>query len=164
MLLYIAVLANGTLIVTGCGYVYIAPYLIMITLRKQTLLVLDDDDVFHRIVALANKPKFFKHICHFTEVDALITYLKDNRNNQFKLPDMMFVDLAIPHKDGWNFLDAYEEIRSSLSKPIKVYVVTVSVRKVDHERVSGYSFIEQFITKPISMDRFRELARYGLAA
>jgi len=135
------------------------PNLLMVTLRKQTLLVLDDDDVFHRILTLANKPQFFKNICHFNEVDVVIAYLKNNRNNHFKLPDVMFIDLGMPGKDGWSFLDAYAEIYESLSKRIKVYIVTVSVRKVDHERLSGYPFIQQLITKPISMDKFRALAR-----
>jgi len=130
----------------------------MSTLRKQTLIVLDDDHVFHRMMTFANKPQFFKNICHYNEVDVLIDYLKKNKNNHFNLPDVIFVDIAIPVKDGWSFLNAYNEIRKSLSKHIIVYVVTASVQKIDNDKVSRYSFVKQMISKPITMEKFREIA------
>ncbi|WP_186292767.1 response regulator [Mucilaginibacter corticis] len=130
-------------------------------MQTKTLLVLDDDDLFHRILTFANKPNFFHHIYHHFEVEALIDYLSLNKQLAANLPDVIFVDLSIPVNDGWNFLNTYEEIRASLCKEINVYILTASVRKSDRERASGYTFVKQFISKPFTMDQFREIAGFN---
>ncbi|WP_186292783.1 response regulator [Mucilaginibacter corticis] len=127
-------------------------------MQTKTLLVLDDDVQFHRILTLANKPNFFHHIDHHYEVDALIRYLTANQQSKANLPDVIFVDLSLPVNDGWSFLNAFEVIRSSLCKQITVYILTASVRKADRERASGYTFVKQYISKPFTMDQFREIA------
>ncbi|MES2426068.1 MAG: response regulator [Bacteroidota bacterium] len=126
--------------------------------RNKTLFVLDDDAIFHRILTLANKQVFFKHIFHHYDVKSLMAYLWKNRNDHSNLPDVIFADLSLPINDGWCFLNAYEKLRNMLCKNIVVYVVSVSIRKVDSDRVANYSFVKQYITKPISMNQFREIA------
>jgi CheY-like chemotaxis protein len=125
--------------------------------KNKTLFVLDDDAVFHRIMALANRPNFFR-MSHHYEVKSLLAYLWNHRDDHANLPDMIFADLTMPVYDGWYFLNGYHKIHNWLCKDIVVYVVSASISKVDTERVANYSFVKQYITKPISMDKLREIA------
>ena len=125
--------------------------------KNKTLFVLDDDTMFHRIMTLANKQSVF-NISHHYEVRSLLAHLWNNRDDHSKLPDVIFADLTIPHYDGWCFLNNYQKIRNWLCKDITVYVVSASISKVDIEKAENYSFVKQYIIKPISMDKFREIA------
>ncbi|TSJ36633.1 response regulator [Mucilaginibacter corticis] len=127
-------------------------------MHNKTLLVLDDDDIFHHLMKLANKPNFFKEVIHYDQVGELISDLLENQCTAALLPDVIFVDIALPVRDGYSFLDAFATLRPSLCKEISIYVVTVSVRQVDHERVAAYPFIKEYITKPVSMNQFRNIA------
>lgn len=127
--------------------------------QNKSLFVLDDDAIFHRIMALANKSNSFR-ISHHYEVKSLLIYLWNHRDDYEGLPDVVFADLTLPLYDGWYFLNGYKTIRSWLCKDISVYVVSASISKVDTERVATYPFVKQYITKPVPMDKLREIAEH----
>jgi two-component system chemotaxis response regulator CheY len=134
--------------------------------QNKNLFVLDDDAMFHRIITLANRKNFFR-ISHHYQVRSILAYLWNHKDDHASLPDVIFADLIIPHYDGWCFLNGYQKIRNCLCKDIAVYVVSASISKVDIEKVANYSFVKQYITKPISMDKFREIAgleKYQISA
>lgn len=126
----------------------------------STLFVLDDDPLFHRIIELAHaKSSLYRHISHHYEVKPLINYLWNNRQDRSNLPDVLFVDLNIPVVDGWEFLDELDKIYSKLCKNIMVYVISVSVRKEDQIRATQYPCVQEFIIKPVNMDKLRAIAK-----
>ena len=127
--------------------------------KNKNLFVLDDDVMFHYIIAFANRKNLF-HISHHYQVRSILTHLWKHKDNPTGLPDVIFTDLTIPHYDGWFFLNVYQKISPWLCKDIAVYVVSASANQVDIERVANYSFVKQYITKPISMDKFKEIAGF----
>lgn len=127
--------------------------------QNKSLFVLDDDAIFHRIMALANRSNFF-NISHHYEVKSLLIHLWNHRDDYDGLPDVIFVDLTLPVYDGFYFLDGFKKIKSWLCKDITLYVVSASISKVDTEKVATYPFVKQYITKPVPMDKLREIAEY----
>jgi CheY-like chemotaxis protein len=119
-----------------------------------TLFVVDDDITYQRIVKLTLlKYPIFKHVLYFDEGKPLLNYLTEFNQDHSNLPDLIFLDLNMPGLDGWAVLDAFGQIQKSFAKNISVYVVTVSIRDVDKERAMGYSFVKDFISKPLYKEK-----------
>jgi YesN/AraC family two-component response regulator len=77
-----------------------------------------------------------------------IDYLKDPRNSNH-LPDVLFVDINMPVMNGWEFIDAFEEIRSQLGNCITLYVISSSIDLEDIKRAKNNTLIVDYLLKPI---------------
>jgi len=122
------------------------------------LAVLDDDAIFHQIIDYAHANANYTHIFHYYNAEQLLSYLEEHKDNVEKIPDVLFVDLNLPIVDGWAFLNAYEVIADSLIKEITVYVVSTSVRKEDPVRATKYSFVKEYLVKPVSITKLKSIA------
>ena len=61
----------------------------------------------------------------------------------------------MPIMDGWQFLDEF--IRIKTKKTIKVYIVSSSVNPTDIERAKTYNMVSNYIVKPISREKLKEI-------
>ncbi|MOA46085.1 hypothetical protein D3C78_1685550 [compost metagenome] len=61
----------------------------------------------------------------------------------------------MPILNGWEFLDAYEELH--ISKNINMYMLSSSVYENDIEKAKTYLKVKGFISKPLSIERLIEL-------
>lgn len=120
----------------------------------STLCVVDDDVIFQRIIKITLiKYPAFKHVSYYSQGKSLLKYLIDNVNDFSNLPDVLFLDLNMPGFDGWDVLDALQKFYSSLCKKIAVYVVSASIMERDKTRAMTYSFVTEFIVKPLGKDK-----------
>jgi CheY-like chemotaxis protein len=123
------------------------------------LFVVDDDFTYQRIIKLMlAKSPVFKNVVNFAEGNSLLNYLNNNKTDATNLPDILFLDLNMPDTDGWAVLNFINKNYYSFIKPIKVYVVTVSIRKVDREKALNYTFVYDFISKPLYRDKIISIA------
>ena len=125
----------------------------------SVLFVVDDDFTYQRIIKLIlTKSTAFKHVIHFTEGNSLLNYLNINKADAANLPDILFLDLNMPDTDGWAVLNYINKNYQSFIKPLKVYVVTVSIRNIDREKALSYAFVHDFISKPLYRDKIMSIA------
>jgi CheY-like chemotaxis protein len=125
----------------------------------STLCVVDDDIIFQRIIKITLiKYPVFKHVIYYSHGKSLVKYLIDNINDFSNLPDAVFLDLNMPDFDGWAVLDALQKFYDSLCKKIAVYVVSASIMERDRTRAMTYSFVKDFIIKPIGKDKLTEIS------
>ncbi|GER60406.1 response regulator [Patiriisocius marinus] len=71
------------------------------------------------------------------------------------LPDLILLDLNMPIMDGWQFLDNFTQIE--VDKKIIIYIVSSSIDPVDIERSKKYGMVSNFVVKPISTDKVKEI-------
>jgi CheY-like chemotaxis protein len=125
----------------------------------NTLVVLDDDAIFHKIIDYAHaKSGSYTHIYHDYQAGKLLEYLYAHKDDGRSLPDVIFVDLYLPMMDGWDFLDGYKRLVGLLCKKINVYILTTSIRREDKQRATSYAFVEEYLTKPVATDKLRAIA------
>ena len=125
-----------------------------------TLIVLDDDSIFHQIIDYAHaNTDSYSHIHHYYKAEQLLDYLRQHKDESDKLPDVIFVDINLPIVDGWTFLSEYDILADSLSKKITIYVVTTSVRKEDRAQAGSYPFVEEYLIKPVTIDKLKAIAQ-----
>jgi YesN/AraC family two-component response regulator len=111
--------------------------------------IVDDDDIFtygfKKSAAIKN---LFNKVLSFGDGREAIDYLKDPRNSNH-LPDVLFVDINMPVMNGWEFIDAFEEIRSQLGNCITLYVISSSIDLEDIKRAKNNTLIVDYLLKPI---------------
>ena len=126
--------------------------------RLRTIWVIDDDDVFQftitKIFKLLNLPEKV-HV--FSDGEKAIECLADNVTDEENTPDIIFLDINMPIMDGWQFLKEYVKIKPHLKKQVVIYMVTSSVDPRDITHAKGIKEISDYIIKPMSFEKVREL-------
>ncbi|MDB5128474.1 response regulator [Mucilaginibacter sp.] len=111
--------------------------------------IVDDDDIFtygfKKSAAIKN---LFNKVLSFGDGREAIDYLKDPRNSN-QLPDVLFVDINMPVMNGWEFIDAFAEIKLKLGKNIPIYIISSSIDLEDIKRGKNNTLIVDYLLKPI---------------
>jgi len=127
--------------------------------RKETIVALvDDDKIFQftasrTIKALALTEK----ILQFENGEEALKYLVENAKKEENLPDYIFLDINMPFVDGWMFLQDFTGLTENLAKKICIFMVSSSIDPRDIQRAKGIPEVKQYITKPVSREKFIEL-------
>jgi CheY-like chemotaxis protein len=84
-------------------------------------------------------------ICFESAQDALL-YLGTNQ----KLPSLIFLDINMPGMNGFEFLEAYENLPSVIHEKCKVLMLSTSENFKDLNRANKNRFVRKFLNKPLS--------------
>ena len=71
-------------------------------------------------------------------------YLKANRDRDF----LVFLDLSMPGKSGWDFLDELNE----LDLNVIVVILSGSIDLNDRIRAADYPQVREFLSKPLTRE------------
>ncbi|MDB5022553.1 MAG: response regulator transcription factor [Mucilaginibacter sp.] len=116
----------------------------------RKLIFIDDDPIDHFLMKHILRSKNYFDTTTYTIYGSLVLdYIEENKANAEKLPDVIFLDLNMPQYSGWEFLDRLQKLQSEINKEIKVYVISSSLGPADRETSSKYSFVSEFISKPV---------------
>ena len=117
----------------------------------ESFFYIDDNEYEHYIVeSLIKSYSDLKEITFFLNGRDPLKFIDQNKLNADKLPDIILLDLFMPDFSGWDFLEEFEKIYSSLAKKIKIFIVSSSVDKQDIARSESYPFVKSFFTKPLT--------------
>lgn len=126
-------------------------------MKFKSIYLIDDDPVTNFI-----HKKLIK--LHFPEIVVNEWIEAENAFNSIttqsdldSLPDLILLDLNMPVMNGWQFLDKLTELYPSMIKKPIVYIVSSSGFHEDMERSSKYVFVRGFYTKPMNLDKLKEL-------
>lgn len=118
---------------------------------KEVFLIDDDlatNFINQKIIEGAN---CVKRITVFqSAIDALL-YLKENKG---KFPDMILLDINMPKMNGWEFLEEYIQLPSSLRNEINLYILSTSKNSRDMDKASNIQEVKGYITKPLTTEKF----------
>lgn len=122
------------------------------------IFIIDDDALQHRIVQLqVQKNNLFESVS-FYEGQSAVNYLVENKDNVTNLPDYILLDINMPVMNAWQFLTIFDSLITSLKKAISIIIVSSSIDPVDKQKALAYPYVQEFISKPVNTDFFRNLA------
>jgi CheY-like chemotaxis protein len=108
----------------------------------------------HLIMSFSDKIEGFRF---FTHGENAITYLKEcEKKNNF--PHLLLIDQKMPEMDGIEFLNHYREQQFQEKFPdTHVYMLTSSIRMADMEKSKAFSFVKDYLVKPITQEVLAKL-------
>jgi CheY-like chemotaxis protein len=124
----------------------------------KKLVFIDDDPIDHFLMKHILRGKNYFDTTTYTIYGSLVLdYIEEHKSEPEKLPDMIFVDLNMPLFSGWDFLKRMEQMKHEISKDIPVFVISSSLRPDDKATSSKYSFVQDFISKPVNSEEIERI-------
>lgn len=116
----------------------------------HTACIIDDDPAYvyltKRIILLK---KLCKNLLIYENGRIALDELSHLLDSKDHFPDLILLDINMPEMDGWEFLDAFTQIKPKLPKQVTIYMVSSSVDERDIQHAKKYDDISSYIVKPI---------------
>lgn len=110
------------------------------------VLLIDDDEIVNSInEMILQHANLAKEVITKTNIEEAIEYIKICE----KEPEVIFVDVNMPKKDGWDFVEAYETIKKGKIRP-KIVMLSSSINPKDEQKAASFDSVLRFVSKPLS--------------
>ncbi len=127
--------------------------------RPISVLLVDDDEINNFIsIKLIKKVLLDAEIVACLNgryaIDQLI-HIQETQPDQ--MPDFILLDINMPIMNGWEFLDTYERLNIDPHGKSKIYIISSSVFSNDINKAKSYPVVKDFVSKPLNVEKIREL-------
>jgi CheY-like chemotaxis protein len=121
--------------------------------KFEKVMIIDDNNIDLYITKrLIIKNNFGKNVLEYTAATEALKYLQDNQYNIPMLPLIIFIDIYMPGMSGFEFLEAYDKLPSTLKKYCKVFIISSTIDENDIERSRLDKNLTAFQVKPITKE------------
>ena len=118
--------------------------------RFKKVLLIDDNEIDNfineRMISASN---FSAEVIVKNSTDESLMYLQSLSDvNDF--PEVIFLDLNMPGKDGFSFLSEFENLNEGLKSNCKIIVLSSSISPEDINKASTNKFVYKYVNKPLN--------------
>lgn len=129
-------------------------------MQHRTIFLIDDDPLTNYIHRRVIASKYAFNIVEFTDpVKALETLQQYTPAEADQLPEIIFVDINMPHMDGWEFLEAFQKLPDFVLAKCDVIMLSSTINQREIERARTYGVVKEFVSKPLSLDTLAMLIK-----
>jgi CheY-like chemotaxis protein len=126
---------------------------------SQVVYIVDDSEIDCLIVTKLLHAKFpHIHLELFHSADEALEAIKSQKNGSAMIPSLILLDINMPTKSGWEFLDEFQVLSFSDSRfePVNVIIFTSSIHPNDPLIAKKYNKVVDFIVKPLRKEDIEE--------
>lgn len=126
--------------------------------KLNKILLVDDNEAnnyLHKIII--SEAEIAESVVDQPDGRAALEYLKSG--SEYLLPDLIFLDINMPRMNGWEFLDAYNELPEELQSAVVIVMLTTSVFGKDRERAEALPNFSGFLSKPLTEEDLLKVIR-----
>lgn len=106
---------------------------------------------------LINGHNLAERIIFFEDGEKALQFLSDNSSINENIPDIIFLDIRMPIMDGWQFIEEYQSLENKIEKKVHIFMVSSSDNPIDIERARNINQISDYIMKPITIEKIKEI-------
>jgi len=132
----------------------------MSSINQPVSILLVDDDEINNFISI----KLIKKALLNTEIMACLNgrfaidqLLSIQKKDPSKLPDYILLDINMPIMNGWEFLDEYKRLNIDPLGKSKIFIISSSVFSNDINKARSYPLVKSFISKPLSVEKIKEM-------
>ncbi|WP_461491181.1 response regulator [Pontibacter sp. HJ8] len=124
----------------------------------RKVYIIDDDEISVYVTSLVIEVEdFASQIQSFGTVDQAYNALM--LESADSMPQIILLDLNMPVKSGWDFLEMLRPHEKDLRDKISIFVLTSSIDDTERKRSEEYNLVHGFMHKPIDqaiLERIRQ--------
>ncbi|WP_370090205.1 response regulator [Ekhidna sp.] len=122
--------------------------------NPNKILLVDDDPIFLTLAELAiKKEQTSIEIFKAMNGEEAIEFLKNQS------VDIIFLDLNMPVMNGWEFLDAFPQLKN---RGDQIYILTSSIDPSDQRKADENPYVTSMLEKPLDREKIANtLAQSG---
>ena len=122
------------------------------------MLLIDDDEATNYINDIIIRDSgLVKKIEKANTGRKALDFLQSETDNKHPQPDMILLDINMPAMDGWEFMEEYRSLEEDQKATIIVVMLTTSLNPEDEERARAIKEINDFRSKPLTIELFVEI-------
>jgi CheY-like chemotaxis protein len=122
----------------------------MKTPRYRKVLLIDDNEIDNFInERMITSSHFAQEVVVKNSADAALEFLKTVTDDA-GCPEIIFLDLNMPVKDGFGFLADYEAMPEIVRNKCKIVVLSSSISPEDINKASTNTHVFKYVNKPLS--------------
>ncbi len=126
----------------------------------ENVLIVDDTEMdVHFTVNIIKRSSIVKNIIIKQSVLEGLDYLQNCKYNRDPIPELIFLDMNMPHLDGFDFLEAFQQLDTRIKRYSKVVMLSATTDPNDIEKAVSNPTISHFIRKPLSMEALIRLTQ-----
>jgi CheY-like chemotaxis protein len=120
---------------------------------KRLIYLIDDEEIdclITRVIFQNNYPGCEVRVFH--SADQTLEALEQLEGNANAYPSLILLDISMPSKSGWEFLEEYMNLVHYPFDNCPVYILTSSIRQEDKIMASKYACVTDFLHKPFNKE------------
>jgi CheY-like chemotaxis protein len=117
--------------------------------RFERIMLVDDNSMENFInKGLIESCNFAVEVISCQSAKEGLSYLGQGKN----LPSIIFLDINMPEMNGFEFLEAFENLPLTVHSACKVIMLSTSESFKDLNRANKNRFVKKFLNKPLTVD------------
>jgi len=119
--------------------------------RYSKVMLIDDNSLDNFInKKLLESNGFTDETEAFESAEKALEKLKSSATDE--LPDVIFLDIMMPGMDGFQFLEAFENLPTCTQQHCRVIMLSTSESFKDLNRANKNRFVKKFLNKPLTSE------------
>lgn len=119
---------------------------------SYTNVVLIDDDAIDNLInqKIMESNNFAENIQVFKTGQDALDYLQNTEATPDQLPDLIFLDINMPIMDGFQFMEKFEALSTTIHDKCKIIMLSSSISPRDIDRAASNRFVKKYLNKPLN--------------
>lgn len=126
--------------------------------KLDCIWLIDDDEIaIYLADKVIQKVEFSQEVEKFTDGHSALRHLEFCLRIKENLPDLILFDLNMPNMNGWDFVQAFSQIKGATDIP--TFIFTSAITPAEMEKAKTYPCIKGTILKPLCIQKLNKILR-----